>query len=53
MRAKSLSYLVIMVVAVGMMCVGFATQARSAEKKEIVFGGSLGISGSFGETGRL
>jgi len=53
MRAKFLSCLVIVAVAAGMILVGYTPQVKAAEKKEIVFGGSLGISGAFGETGRL
>lgn len=53
MRSRLLSCLLIIAVATGMILVGFAPQAQAADKKEIIFGGSLGLSGKFAELGRL
>ena len=52
MRGKFLSCLLIMAVAASMILVGFIPQVQAAEKKEIVFGGSLGLSGTFAEISR-
>lgn len=53
MRGKFLFCLLILAVAASMILIGSTPQVQAAKKKEIVFGGSLGLSGKFAEIGRL
>ena len=55
MRAKLMFGLVVGLVITSLCIVGYTPQVQAAtsKKTEILFGGSLGISGKFAETGRL
>ena len=53
MRRKLAFILVVAVVIASMFVIGYTPEAQAAKKTEILFGGSLGISGKFAETGRL